>query len=82
MVELGRAVAIAETDGPEAALAIVERIDLHGYHYLHAARAEFLRRLGHTDQARAAYERALSLVHHDAERRQLQRRLAELDAQR
>jgi RNA polymerase sigma-70 factor (ECF subfamily) len=78
VVELNRAVAIAETRGPEAALAIVDRLDLDDYRYLHATRGELLRRLGRTDEARDAYRRALALVHDDAERRLLERRLADL----
>jgi len=78
VVELNRAVAIAEAGEVETALALVERLELDRYHYLHAARAELLRRLDRTDEARAAYERALELVHSDAERRFLERRLAEL----
>ena len=80
VVELSRAVAVAEAQGPEAGLAIVERLDLEDYRYKHATRAELLRRLGRTEEAREAYRRALALVHDDAERRLLQRRLAELDA--
>jgi RNA polymerase sigma-70 factor, ECF subfamily len=57
---------------------MVERLDLEGYHYLHATRAELLRRLDRVDDARAAYERALELVHSDAERRFLERRVAGL----
>jgi RNA polymerase sigma-70 factor (ECF subfamily) len=78
VVELNRAVAIAEAGDVEAALALVERLELDQYHYLHAARAELLRRLERVDDARAAYERALELVHSDAERRFLEQRLAEL----
>jgi RNA polymerase sigma-70 factor (ECF subfamily) len=78
VVELNQAVAIAETGEVEAALALVERLELDRYHYLHATRAELLRRLGRVEDARAAYERALKLVHSDAERRFLERRLAEL----
>ena len=78
VVELNRAIAIAETEGPEAALAIVDDLPLDGYHYLHATRGELLRRLGRGDEARDAYGRALALVHDDAERRLLERRLAEL----
>jgi RNA polymerase sigma-70 factor, ECF subfamily len=78
VVELNRAVAIAEAGDVEAALALVERLELDQYHYLHAARAELLRRLDRVDDARAAYERALELVHSDAERRFLEGRLAEL----
>jgi RNA polymerase sigma-70 factor (ECF subfamily) len=69
---------MAESGDVEAALALVDRLELDRYHYLHAARAEFLRRLDRVDEARAAYERALALVHSDAERRFLERRLAEL----
>jgi RNA polymerase sigma-70 factor, ECF subfamily len=77
VVELNRAVAVAEADGPEAGLAIAERLDLDGYHYLHATRAELLRRLGRTEEARAALRRALELVDDGAERRLLERRLAD-----
>jgi RNA polymerase sigma-70 factor (ECF subfamily) len=80
VVELNRAVAVAEAGDPEAALALVERLGLESYHYLHAARAELLRRLDRIDDARAAYDRALELVHADAERRFLERRRAELGA--
>jgi RNA polymerase sigma-70 factor, ECF subfamily len=81
VVELNWAVARAEAGEVEGGLAQVEALaeELDGYHYLHATRAELLRRLGHTEQARAAYGRALELVHGDAERNYLRRRLAELD---
>jgi RNA polymerase sigma-70 factor, ECF subfamily len=78
VVELSRAVAVAEAEGPEAGLGIVERLDLDDYRYLHATRGELLRRLGREDEARDAYRRALTLVHDDAERRLLERRLAEV----
>jgi RNA polymerase sigma-70 factor (ECF subfamily) len=78
VVELNRAVAIAEAGDVQAALALLERLELDQYHYLHAARAELLRRLDRIEDARAAYDRALELVHSDAERRFLERRLAEL----
>jgi RNA polymerase sigma-70 factor, ECF subfamily len=78
VVELNRAVAIAEAGEVAAALALVDRLELDSYHYLHATRAELLRRLDRTEDARAAYDRALELVHSDAERRFLERRLAEL----
>jgi RNA polymerase sigma-70 factor (ECF subfamily) len=78
VVELNRAAAVAETGDVGGALAAVERLDLDGYHYLHATRAELLRRLDRTEEARAAYERALELVHSDAERRFLKRRLDDL----
>jgi RNA polymerase sigma-70 factor, ECF subfamily len=78
VVELNQAVAVAEAGDVDGALRIVERLDLDGYHYLHATRAELLRRLDRVDDARGAYGRALELVHSDAERRLLERRLAEL----
>jgi RNA polymerase sigma-70 factor, ECF subfamily len=78
VVELNRAIAIAEAHGPDAGLEIIDRLALDDFHYLHAARGELLRRAGRTHDARAAYQRALTLVHNDAERRLLQRRLAEL----
>ena len=78
VAELNRAVAIAEAGDVEAALAMVERLELDRYHYLHATHAELLRRLDRSDEARAAYERALALVHSDAERRFLEQRMAEL----
>jgi RNA polymerase sigma-70 factor (ECF subfamily) len=78
VVELNQAAAIAEAGEVETALALVERLELDSYHYLHATRAELLRRLDRVDDARAAYDRALELVHSDAERRFLERRLAEL----
>jgi RNA polymerase sigma-70 factor (ECF subfamily) len=78
VVELNRAAAIAEAGDPEGALELVDRLELEGYHYLHSTRAELLRRLDRLDQARAAYERALELVHSDAERSFLERRLADL----
>jgi RNA polymerase sigma-70 factor (ECF subfamily) len=80
VVELNRAAAIAEAGDPESALALVERLELDRYHYVHATRAELLRRLDRVDDARAAYERALELVHSDAERRFLEERLAELSS--
>jgi RNA polymerase sigma-70 factor (ECF subfamily) len=81
VVELSRAVAVAEAQGAEAALAIVDRLALDDYRYLHSTRAELLRRLGRTMAARDAYRRALALVHDDAERRLLERRLAELSSE-
>ena len=79
VVELNRAAAIAEAGDVEAALALVERLELDQYHYLHATRADLLRRLDRVEDARAAYERALELVHSDAERHFLEERLAQLD---
>jgi RNA polymerase sigma-70 factor, ECF subfamily len=78
VVELNQAAAIAEAGDVQAALALVEQLELDSYHYLHATRAELLRRLDRTDDARAAYDRALELVHSDAERLFLERRRAEL----
>jgi RNA polymerase sigma-70 factor (ECF subfamily) len=78
VVELNRAVAVAEAQGPAAGLEIVDRLPLEDYRYLHATRGELLRRLGRTDEARDAYRRALALAHNEAERRLLERRLAEL----
>jgi RNA polymerase sigma-70 factor, ECF subfamily len=78
VVELNRAAAMAEAGDVDAALALVEALELDGYHYLHATRAELLRRLDRVEEARAAYHRALELVHSDAERRFLEQRLAEL----
>jgi RNA polymerase sigma-70 factor, ECF subfamily len=80
VVELNRAAAIAEAGEVESALALVERLapELERYHYLHATRAELLRRLARVEEARAAYDRALQLVYSDAERRFLERRVAEL----
>jgi RNA polymerase sigma-70 factor, ECF subfamily len=79
VVELNQAAAIAEAGEVEVALDLVERLELDRYHYLHATRADLLRRLDRVEEARAAYERALELVHSDAERRFLERRLAELE---
>jgi RNA polymerase sigma-70 factor, ECF subfamily len=80
VVELNRAVAVAETAGPRVALAIVDAVapELDGYRYLHSTRAELLRRLGDPVAAGAAYRRALELTTTDPERRFLERRLAEL----
>jgi RNA polymerase sigma-70 factor (ECF subfamily) len=78
VVELNRAAAIAEAGDVEAALALVERLELDRYHYLHATRAELLRRLDRVEDARAAYDRALELVHSDAERRFLEQKRVEL----
>lgn len=79
VVELSRAVALAEAAGPDAGLAVAEALDgLDDYHYFHATRGELLRRAGRTAEARAAYDRALALVADDAERRLLERRVAAL----
>jgi RNA polymerase sigma-70 factor, ECF subfamily len=82
VIELNHAAALAVVDGPAAALPLVEalaaRETLAGYDVLPAVRADLLRRLGRTDEARAAYAEALALARHDPERRFFQRRLAEL----
>ena len=78
VVELNRAAAIAEAGDAEAALALVDTLALDRYHYLHATRAELLRRLDRPVEARRAYERALELAHADTERRFLEQRLEEL----
>jgi len=82
VVELNRAVAMAMRDGPSAGLALVDAIlargDLGEYHLAHAVRADFCRRLGDVQQARASYRRAIALARQEPERRFLERRLAEL----
>jgi RNA polymerase sigma-70 factor (ECF subfamily) len=84
VVALNRAVAIAMRDGPETGLQRIDQLLYQGlltaYHPAHAARADMLRRLGRTDEARSAYARALELVQQERERRFLLRRLTELDA--
>jgi len=78
VVALNRAVALAEVSGPAAALEVVDGLDLGGYHLFHVARADLLTRLGRTDEATVALERALELTSNEAERDLLRRRLAEL----
>jgi RNA polymerase sigma-70 factor (ECF subfamily) len=78
VVELNRAVAVAESEGPEAGLAIADRLPLGDYVYLHSTRGELLRRMGRADEAADAFRRALELAHAEPERRLLERRLAEL----
>ncbi|MDQ2730204.1 MAG: RNA polymerase sigma factor [Armatimonadota bacterium] len=82
VVELNRAVAVAMRDGPLAGLALIDAIQARGdlveYHLLYATRADLCRRLGHTAEARSAYERALALAQQEPERRFLERRLREL----
>ena len=80
VVELNRAIAVAEVEGPEAGLALVDRLELDGYQYFHSTRADLLRRLERADEARIEYERALELAHTEPERRFLERRLAEIAA--
>jgi predicted RNA polymerase sigma factor len=78
VVTLNRAVAVAEAGMPERALEIVETLELGEYRYLPSTRAELLRRVGRTEDARAAFTEAVSLAATDAERRALSRKLAEL----
>jgi RNA polymerase sigma-70 factor (ECF subfamily) len=82
VVELNRAAAVAMRDGPLAGLELVDAIlargDLMNYYLAHSARADLCRRLGSTTEARASYERALTLTQQEPERRFLQRRLLEL----
>jgi RNA polymerase sigma-70 factor, ECF subfamily len=82
VVALNRAVALSMADGPEAALAEVDRLErddrLAGYHYLPAIRADLLRRLGRREEAAQAYRAALGLVENSAEREFLAARLAEV----
>ena len=80
VVEMNRAIAVAEADGPERALELVDRLELDGYQYFHSTRADLLRRLGRAAEARTEYERALELAHTEPERRFLQRRVAEVSA--
>jgi RNA polymerase sigma-70 factor (ECF subfamily) len=80
VVALNRAVAVAMRDGPAAALPLVNRLlkELSDYHLAHAVHADLFRRLGRKKEARASYERALSLARQEPERRFLERRLAEM----
>jgi RNA polymerase sigma-70 factor, ECF subfamily len=82
VIELNRAVAVAMREGPAAGLVLIngilDRGDLRDYRLAHAARGELSRRMGHLSEARASFERALALTKQDAERRFLERRLAEL----
>jgi RNA polymerase sigma-70 factor (ECF subfamily) len=73
VVALNRAVAVAEVEGPDAALALVEGLDLDGYHLFHAIRADLLRRVGRNDEAALAYEAAIARTENAAERDFLQR---------
>ena len=78
VVELNRAVAVAQAGSTEQALEIVEQLELGDYQYLHSTRGELLRRLGRADEAREAFERALELARSEPERRFLAGRIAEL----
>ena len=79
-MELNRAVAVAMADGPAAGLPMIDalRTDLDAYHLFHAARADLLRRLGRSEEARAAYERARDLAANPRERAFLERRIEDL----
>jgi len=83
VVALNRAAAVAMRDGPEVGLALIDEIlatgDLDEYHLAHSAKADLLRRLGKTSEARASYQRALDLAQQEPERRFLSRRLAETE---
>jgi RNA polymerase sigma-70 factor (ECF subfamily) len=80
IIALNRAIAVAELDGPQVALATVDRLvdDLAGYHVFHATRAELLRRLGHSRLSRAAYDRAIELAGNPAQIAHLTRRRGQL----
>jgi RNA polymerase sigma-70 factor (ECF subfamily) len=82
VVELNRAVAVAEVDGPELALALVDGLALEGYPWFHSTRADLLRRLARREEAAAAYRRALELATGEADRRFLERRIAECSSLR
>ena len=75
---LNRAVAVAEVDGPAAALALVDGLDLDGYYLFHAIRADLLRRLGRDAEAALAYEAAIARTENAAERDFLERRHREV----
>ena len=78
IVALNRAVAVAQLDGPEVALALVDRLPLTGYHAWHATRAELLRRLGRSEEAKEAYDAAIDATQNSAERAYLSRKRGEL----
>ena len=78
VVALNRAVAVAEVDGPAPALALVEELDLNDYYLFHAIRADFLKRLGRSDDAAAAYRKALELSRNPAEHTLLENALSHL----
>jgi RNA polymerase sigma-70 factor, ECF subfamily len=80
IVELNRAIALAEAQGPAAGLALVDRLGLDSYQYFHSTRADLLRRLGRAGEACSEYERALELAHTEHERRFLRRRIVEVSA--
>jgi RNA polymerase sigma-70 factor (ECF subfamily) len=78
VIALNRAVALAEVDGPHRALRHVEALDLSGYHLYHAIRGDFLARLGRVEEARGAYQTALSMTLNEAERHHLSARMDQL----
>jgi RNA polymerase sigma-70 factor (ECF subfamily) len=78
VVALNRAVAVAELDGPDVALALIDRLPLTGYHAWHVARADLLRRLGRSGEAREAYDAAIAATGNTAERAYLNRKRGEL----
>ncbi|MET0953368.1 MAG: sigma-70 family RNA polymerase sigma factor [Aeromicrobium sp.] len=80
VVAMNRAIAVAELDGPEVALALVDPVGLEGYHAWHATRADLLRRLGRGAEARAAYDAAIAATDNPAERAYLRRRRDQLSA--
>ncbi|MEV4457079.1 sigma-70 family RNA polymerase sigma factor [Microbispora sp. NPDC049633] len=75
---LNRAVVVAEVDGPDAALALLDALDLNGYHLFHAVRADLLRRLGRAEEAARAYEAAIARTRNASERAFLGRRLRQV----
>jgi RNA polymerase sigma-70 factor (ECF subfamily) len=79
VVAMNRAIAVAELDGPQAALALLDRLELDDYRYYHSTRAELLRRVDRDEEARAAYTRALELTQPGPEQRFLENRLTQLD---
>jgi RNA polymerase sigma-70 factor (ECF subfamily) len=79
VVELNRAIAVAELDGPEAGLAVLDTLELDHYRYFHSARADLLRRAGRDSEAGHAYRRALDLAQTDTERQHIEGRLTQLN---
>ena len=82
VVDLNRAIAVAESEGPEAGLAIVDGLPLDDFRYFHATRGELLTRLQRADEAVEAYRRALELTTDDVDRRSIERRLDEIEHER
>jgi RNA polymerase sigma-70 factor, ECF subfamily len=78
VVRLNRAIAVAEVEGPAAALEIIDRLELDAYYLLHATRAEMLRRLGRSAEASAAYGAAIARAENAAERAFLERRRVQI----